>query len=367
MGGLGAMFGGGGGAGQNRFGQTQTMSPGQWVDVTLYTRNNAQLAEAQQSVPAAFLSPALRLQSPKESRGTAPEPGDERTTEPDYERPKGKMLLYWGCGEAVRAGQPTVVDFANATPADLARFFQSRRATQRGTHSASGRPVWPSPADARMVPAQASLVGEHGFTGQGVPEGFRFQLPTAQDLMPAIALTQKDAGGSTQLEWQPLPTARAYFISAMGARGNNEMVIWTSSEQPDIGFGLLDYQTNGAVDRWLKEQVLLAPQTTRCAVPKGVFSGEGAMLRMIAYGNELNLAYPPRPTDPKIAWEPVWAAKIRVKSMTMAMLGMDMPAKPRAEPAPDGTAQPARPPAPEAEKTPKMPGVTDVLKGILGR
>jgi len=367
MGALGAMFGGGGGAGQNRFGQSQTMSPGQWVDVTLYTRNSPQLAEAQQSVPAGFLSPGLKLQSPKETRGAAPDPGDERTTEPDYERPKGKMLLYWGCGETVRAGQPTVVDFATATPADLARFFQSRRATQRGTHSATGRPVWPSAMDARMVPAQASLVGEHTFTGQGVPEGFRFQLPPAQDLMPAIALTQKDAGGTTLLGWQSLPTARAYFISAMGTRGNNEMVIWSSSEQPDIGFGLLDYQTNGAVDRWLKEQVLLAPQTTRCAVPKGVFTAEGAMLRMIAYGNELNLAYPPRPNDPKIAWEPVWATKIRVKSMTMAMLGMDMGSKARAEPTGDGAASPARAAGSEPERAPKMPGVTDVLKGILGR
>ena len=352
---LGSLFGGGG-AGQNSFGQTQAMSPGRWVDVTLTTRNNPSLAEAQQSVPAGFLSPALQLQSPKETRGSAPDPGDERTTEPEYERPKGRMLLYWGCGDVVRAGQPRVVDFATATPAELGRFFQARRATQRGTHAATGRPVWPNPADARMVPPQASLVGEHGYAGSGVPEGFRFQLQAAQDLMPAIALKQKDAGGATQLEWQALPTARAYFVSGMGARENNEIVIWTSSEQPDIGFGLLDYQTNAAVDRWLKEQVLLAPQTTRCTVPRGIFPGPGAMLRMIAYGSELNLAHPPRPQDPRIAWEPDWAVKVRVKSVTSAMLGMEMPE-------PSDTAAPAAEPAKEPDK----PGVKDLLKGIFGR
>lgn len=370
MGALGGLFGGGGGAGQNQFGQTQTLSPGRWVDVTLYTRNNPQLAEAQQTVPAAFLSPPLKLQSPKETRGTAPDPGDERTVEGEQERPKGRMLLYWGCGEAVRAGQPKVVDFATATPDELARAFQSRRATQRGTHAATGRPVWPSPADGRMVPPQASLVGEHAMTGQGVPDGFRFPIGTAQDLMPPIALTQKDAGGATLLEWQPLPTARAYFIAAMGARGSDEMVVWTSSEQPDMGFGLLDYQTNGAVDRWLKEQVLLAPQATRCAVPKGVFGSEGAMLRMIAYGSELNLAQPPRPSDPKIAWEPVWAAKIRVKSVTMAMLGMDAAGAPAGESARSGKAAPAQAPAasaPGSPQLPKLPGVSDLLKGVLGR
>ena len=354
---LGGLFGGGG-ASANHFGQTQSMAPGRWVDVTLYTRQNPQLAEAQQSVPAGFLSPALKLQSPKETRGTAPDPGDDSATEAEYERPKGKMLLYWGCGEKIRAGQPRVVDFATATPAELGRFFQSRRATQRGTHSAVGRPVWPSAGDARMVPPQASLVGEHAFSGAGVPEGFRFQIGAAQDLMPAIALKQSDVAGSTRLEWAALPQARAYFIAGMGARENNEMVIWTSSEQPDIGFGLLDYQTNAAVDRWLKEQVLLSPQTTRCAVPQGVFPGEGAMLRMVAYGNELNLVHPPRPTDPRVPWEPVWAAKVRVKSMTMAMLGMEMP---QAEPG-----QAEAPAAKPAEET-QVPNVKDVLRGIFGR
>jgi hypothetical protein len=356
---LGGLFGGGA-AGANRFGQTQGGSPGRWVDVTLYTRNNPQLSEAQQAVPAGFMSPALKLQSPKEVRGPAPDPTDEKPVEHDFERPKGKMMLYWGCGETVRAGQPRVVDFATASVADLGRFFQSRRATQRGTHSATGRPVWPSTVDTRMVPAEATLAGEHGFSGSGVPEGFRFQLPQGQDLMPPIALKQQDVGGATQLEWQVLPTARAYFISGMGARNENEIVIWTSSEQPDIGFGLLDYQTNGAVDRWLKEQVLLAPRTTRCTVPKGIFPGQGAMLRMIAYGNELNLAHPPRPTDPKVAWEPDWAVKVRVKSQTMAVLGMEMPSM---------AGQPGQPAAQPEKKEPeqKPPGVRDLLKGILGR
>lgn len=356
---LGSLLGGGGGG--NTFGQTQTMSPGRWVDVTLYTRDNPQLKEAQQSVPAGFLSPALKLQSPIQSKGSAPVPDDDTPSEPEYERPKGKMLLYWGCGDAVRAGQPRVVDFATAAPADLARFFQARSATRRGTHAVVGRPVWPSPADPRALPAQASLVGEHAFTGAGVPEGFRFRLGANQDLMPAIALKQKEVGGATQLGWQALPTARAYFIAAMGAREGNEMVIWTSSEQPDIGFGLMDYQTNAAVDRWLKEGVLLAPQTVRCAVPKGVFSGEGAMVRMIAYGSELNLAHPPRPTDPREPWEPVWAAKVRVKSVTMAMLGMETEAEETDNPAAPAEAASA-PPEGRAR-----PGVKDVLRGIFGR
>jgi hypothetical protein len=35
------------------------------------------------------------------------------------------------------------------------------------------------------------------------------------------------------------------------------------------------------------------------------------------------MAYPPRPQDPAVAWEPEWNVKIRVKSMTTSMMGMD--------------------------------------------
>jgi hypothetical protein len=371
---VGGMFGSGQAA-NNAFGNTQTSSAGRWVDVTLYTSRNPSLAEALQAVPAGTqLAPTLKLVAPKAAK---PVPRDDETNPTEIERPKGKIHLYWGCGESVRPGQPRVLDMATAKPEEWGKFFVSRRATQRGAHSGAGRPLWPNDSDSRMVPPNASLVGEHAFSGQGVPEGFKFGIPAAQDLMPEIALKQADAGGATQLEWAVLPTARAYFIAAMGAKGGGmgggsdpEMVFWTSSEVPEVGSGLVDYQTNPAVDRWLQEKVLLAPTVTRCAVPKGMFGeGGGAMLRMIAYGNELNLVHPPRPTDPKIAWEPQWAVKVRVKSVANAMLGMDMSEMQRG---PGGRSQPqaqdqAAPAAAEKQQEEKLPGAVDILRGILGR
>jgi hypothetical protein len=364
---MGGMFGGGSG-GKNTFGQTQAGAAGRWLDVTLYTSRNPSLAEAAQAVPAGTqLAPALKLIAPKV--GTPPPPGDESVVEPEYQRPKGRMSLYWGCGDTVRAGQPRVLDIASARPEDYQKFFVSRRATQRGTHLAAGRPVWSNEVDSRMVPANASLVGEHAFSGQGVPEGFKFAIGAQQDLMPAVELRQSDAGGATQLEWAALPTARAYFIAAMGAKGGSEadLVFWTSSEVPEVGMGLIDYQTNPAVDRWLKEKVLLEPTVTRCTVPKGIFGeSAGAMLRMIAYGSELNLAQPARPADPKVAWEPQWAVKLRVKSVANAMLGVDMGSMPGGSTAqaPRPTDAPAA--APPKEEEDKLSPV-NILKGILGR
>jgi hypothetical protein len=98
------------------------------------------------------------------------------------------------------------------------------------------------------------------------------------------------------------------------------------------------------------------------------------MLRMIAYGSELNLAHPPRPADPKIAWEPQWAVKLRVKSVANAMLGMDMGSmqrgagrqtQPRGQP--QGQPQDAAPPPAEQKPEEKLPDPVNILKGIFGR
>jgi hypothetical protein len=84
------------------------------------------------------------------------------------------------------------------------------------------------------------------------------------------------------------------------------------------------------------------------------------MLRLIGYGNELNLAYPPRPSDPKQPWNPQWAVKVRVKSVAQAIVGM--PETGMGSPATAGEAAPQ-----QAPDQAKKPGALDLLKGILGR
>lgn len=381
----GSMFGGGAADQKNSFARTaESGSAGTWLDVALFTSRNPGLIEAQHAVPPALQLQTLKLVTTKpDPKGRIQEDG---VIEHQPERPKGRLHLYWGCGETVRPGQPIVLDVSTATPDQIAKFFVARRATQRGAHNMHERPHWPNEQDARMVPASASVAGEHSFSGQGVPDGFRFSIGPQQDFMPAIDLRQTQAtGGATLLEWTALPTARGYFVSAMGARGGAggrssgelDMAFWSSSEAADTGTGLIEYQTNPAVDRWLNEKVLLAPSVTRCAVPAGIFGERGgAFLRMIAYGNELNLAHPPRPTDPKIAWEPEWAVKVRVKSVASAMLGMDMGAMQRgarARPPADAQAPAQAPAQADAQKEPVNPldeikkeGV-NVLRGIFGR
>ena len=98
------------------------------------------------------------------------------------------------------------------------------------------------------------------------------------------------------------------------------------------------------------------------------------MLRMIAYGNELNLVHPPRPTDPKAVWEPNWALKVRVKSVASLMPGMpdgeDLPTAGRSRAGQPGRTSPppaAPAPAQPPEDKPALPKALDLLRGILGR
>ncbi len=241
------------------------------------------------------------MEKPK-PRGTSQ---DTATT--DYEKPKGRLLLYWGCSATVRPGQPRILDMATAGPQDFAKFFVGRYAPERGATSRPGHAIWPNEKDNQRVPKNASLQGEHAVSGEGVPPSLKFALGERQDFMERLNLAAPgDPKASINSSWNAVPNARAYFLSAMGGDGN-DMILWSSSDVPEAGLGLMDYLSHSQIDQWVREKVLLPATTQQCAIPSGIFgTAGGAMLRGIAYGNELNLVHPPRPTDAKLlpAWNP---------------------------------------------------------------
>ncbi len=154
-----------------------------------------------------------------------------------------------------------------------------------------------------------------------------------------------DTKGAVTASWNTVPTARAYFLSAIGGSGD-DMVLWSSSDLPEAGLGLMDYLANAQIDQWVIDKVLLPESARQCAIPSGIFGNAGgAVLRGIAYGNELNLLHPPRPADPRLlaAWDPEWSLRVRVKSTSMAILGQEAALRTNAEEG--GTDQSARHPA----------------------
>ena len=104
-------------------------------------------------------------------------------------------------------------------------------------------------------------------------------------------------------------------------------------------------------------------------MPKGIYGDNGAMLRVIAYGDELNLAHPPRPKDAKQKWEPVWAVKLRVKAVTNGFLGMSDEDRPgRSGTVRErGEARRERDRSEDAPSAPSIEKPLELLKGIFGR
>jgi len=161
--GEGAMFGG-------MFGATKMGggAPGQWLDTALYTRLKASGSEGTHAIP-----PALRMGN---SLPLIPVAGGRSAEEREgsAEKPKGKLVFYWGCSDKVRPGQPRVVDFSRSSPDEWSRFMTGRFAPDRGAKAVPGRSVWPNERDRQRVPIGASLAGEHAVSGEGVPAGLRF-------------------------------------------------------------------------------------------------------------------------------------------------------------------------------------------------
>jgi hypothetical protein len=305
---------------QNDFGRTRS-GLGRYMDVALFVRGRAQGTQGTQAIPAAMRMGASLPLLP--FTAGAPSGGPQDRDPSQMEQPKGRILFYWGCSADVRAGQPRVLDFSRGSPQEWATLWQGRYAPEGGARAQPGYSLWPNERDRRMLPEGASLQGDHTVTGEGVPPGMRFTLGANQDLMPEIELAaQGDLQASVALQWKSLPTARAYFLNAFGAKGT-DFIIWSSADLPDAGMGLFDFLSNANIVRWTNEKVLLPASTTQCAVPRGIFAGsEGAMLRMIGYGPESGFVQPPRPTDPRVAWEQQWVTLTRVKSTLMTALGV---------------------------------------------
>lgn len=345
--------------GVGNFGQTKVQTIGRQIDIALHTRERPAGTSAVQQVPggADLGAEPLHLVTPPR------EGGQRGTDEPDYpEPPRGRILFYWGCSETVKPGQPRVMDMANFSASDYAGFMQGRSVRDRGARAEPGHAIWPNERENSRIQRQSTLVGEHAVAGEGVPDGLRFRIDAAHDFMPSLQVSSSgDPRQSVRVRWQPLASARAYLVTAIsgGMDGDSvpEMVIWSSSEPPESGMGLLDYASNANIDQWLRERVLLPPTQSECAIPEGIFAGrEGTMLQTIAYGNELNLVHPPRPTDPKAVWNPQWSVRVRNKSLAMNLLGEDPMQMP------DGEDERGSAPA-RQEKT----GMRRLFRGILGR
>jgi hypothetical protein len=325
MGGLGRMaMGMFGGQGQASYGMTRMPAmPGQYLDIALYNGSNP-APEASQAIPAGLrLGDSLPLLPPRANHASGNDGGEPRTALADGEH-SSRILVYWGCGTEVRAGQPREIRISMKNgKADISGSMpQGRNAPERAINPGPEFALWPNERNHKQVPDGASLVGAHQVSGPGVPASMHFDLEQSQDFMPKIALSSSGGGAAaTTWSWRPVARATGYFLSAMGQK-DDAIVMWSSAEMPEPGSGLMDYLPEATVAKWIKERVLLGPQVGSCAIPRGIFGDGAGVTQMIAYGPERNIAWPPRPANSKAAWKPEWNVRVRTKSTAFAPMGL---------------------------------------------
>jgi len=330
--------------------------------------------------PGQNMGASLPLVSPVEEKTARQTPGQYEKPE-SFEKPKVRMLIYWGCGETIAKGQPKVIDTATMSPADFGKAFSGRVPTHQtppAPHKGWTYAEWPNASDHTEIPADSSLVGAHRVTGTYLP-AIDFSLDAQRDFMAPVEFSalQKSASGAMKLAWQPIPTAIGYFASAIGHnQETGESIFWSVSEVPETGFALQNYMTIGDVSRFIKDKVILPPAKTSCTIPPIFKQDQPGMLQFIAYGEELNLAHPPKPKDPKKRWDIEWSAKVRLKSTAMMPLiageegaaSSSKKGKKRSEPKEESSSSDSdsRNEKPDAKQDSPMQGIGKGLRGIFG-
>ncbi|HRD26689.1 MAG TPA: hypothetical protein PLO65_00155, partial [Caulobacter sp.] len=306
--------------------------------------------------------PSLPLLTPRQV--TAPATREEPGMPQSYEKPRGRMLIYWGCGERARPGQPVVIDFAKVADGQVPPAFTQM---MQGLQVSAMQPPsptrsrtygeWPNDRARTQVPPDGSLTGTHTIRGNYSPQ-IQFSMTPDQDFLPPVQMTTNSpaATGGVQLGWRPVDGAVGYMATTMGGDGET-VVVWSSSEVSGLLFALPDYLKPSDVTRLLASKALMAPSQTSCAVPKEVVAAAPqSMYQFVAYGDEANFSYPERPADPRQAWNIAWTVKVRYRSATGGMLGMEMPGA-------YGGDQAATPGKPKPAK-PARPRATDILRGL---
>jgi len=260
------------------------------------------------------------------------EEGKEAPGTETFERPKGRLLLYWGCGAKAGPGQPVVIDFAKVAAGQIPpNLFSSAVPVIREVSKANSRSYidWPNKKGGRQPGSGSSLIGAHRVASNIGPD-INFTL--AQDYMQGLSASTAIQGDqSVMVRWNAVPNATGYVAWTIGGMGNGsgkndigDIVWWTSSASKEFGGGLWDWLPPSVVANLITKKIVMPPSQTSCQIPAEVKKASGEMLmgNLNAFGPEANFSWPPKPAGNAV-WNIDWTAKVRFRSHTMLLVGAD--------------------------------------------
>ncbi len=282
------------------------------------SRVPAEAPQAEHRIPQGLaLGTALPLLSSGPHRGA-------ETPEP-LERPKGRLLIFRGCGESAGSGQPEVLDLAKLAP-DARQLAALQGAMgQRAGRGAALEPAaaaitgtWPNGDSQGALAATASLVGDHSVVSNYAPE-LRFRVETSHDFLAPLQLSASPAGAAWQLSWQPVATVLGYQAMATSAgKGPDELVIWTSSSSGWAGSAIPSNLDRRSAAQLIAQKVLLPPEATRCSISAQASAAMAMpVLQVTAYGDPLTVTGPAGATP--------WRVSLRRESTATRLLMAGMP------------------------------------------
>ena len=308
--------------------------------------------------PVAKLGKSVALVTPREEKVPDGFPG---------EKPKGRLLIYWGCGERAPAGQPVVIDFAKLAAGQVPQGLWTTSITRDwGPTIENSRTFgrWPA-EDGKYAKPDSSLIGAHRIAANYAPE-ISFNL-TKDFMAPLSIRATGNPSGSTLISWAGIPDATGYVAFLFGGKQGpggqmGDMVMWSSSATRQFGGGLSDWLSPSQVAPLVRDRTIMAPTTTSCVIPVEVKrdAPDFRVGTLTAFGPQEDFSYPPRPADPKAAWNLEWTTRVRHRSMTnwMEAQGMMMGGA-------DQSTQQAPGQEPDKKKC-KPKGLGGMLSGAIG-
>lgn len=312
-GGLGSLFGGGGG-------------DNYMLELRL---TSATPSPTQPEKGDHFFLPTAKMGKSVPLIGDAPgEAKPDREYDPNQtmEKPKGRILMFWGCHANAPKGQPFIIDFAKMPtakmPANMPQQMQRYQAEAKARDANAA--WWPNGKNGKQPRSGSSLRGEHRITSGFTPE-IKFSL--INDYMASLNVNPNDSAAFIQLNWNSVPTATGYVAWAMGgmerAGQGGDMVMWTSANNRDFGEGM-GWLSPAEVQRQIGLKNVMPPSQTSCQIPAEAKAAAGGMMfgSMNAFGPEENFAFPPKPADPKAVWNIEWTANARFRAFASFMTGM---------------------------------------------
>lgn len=259
------------------------------LDVTSPKEVNAQ-SKATCAIPEGLkLGPKLDLEIdlPSLEKGQT---SDERMDRDKAQKHKFVMKSYWECAEVVPAGQPKITD----TEKMMSEMPDGRMNRQPARQAATRHPGDPSHAywpgeGAKPIKADSSLPGlwelSTNYCG-----GTSIMFDKDQDFLAPIEISSPGKGKidldqTIKIEWQSVPNARGYLLTAMKAK-EGEIVTWTSSSEPDVSADFASIAlTQTEITNYISRGILIPPSKTSCRIPAGIFKDTGApMITVTAFG-----------------------------------------------------------------------------------